>query len=141
MLKLAHGGFVLLALLLLCVGCTQEPKDLTAAPLGDRTVLEKLAEAYTEVSDEQLSVSPTSLDGVERKRFVEKVFARCGYSYGKTLHRMATDGVDKNNQLQVDMAELVLMPHRNPRIPTDLSDIYSGKELMDVAVVERQLNQ
>lgn len=131
-------GLLVLALL---SACSSDPQSLDAAPLGERAVLESLAEAYTEISNQKLSVSPMSLPGEERKRFVEQVFTRSGYSYSKTLHRMAQAGLDSRNQLHVDMAELVLMPHRNPRFPLELTDIYSAQELQDVAVVERQLNQ
>ena len=140
MLKQATGWFVgLLALML--IGCSNEPGELKAAPLGERSVLQELAESYTAVSDQQLSVSPMSMSGEDRKKFVEQVFARCGYSYSKTLHEMAVSGIDKTNQLHVDMAELILMPHRHPRFPVELMDLYTPQELKDVAVVERELNK
>lgn len=139
MTRTIHTALLLATLWL--VGCSNEPAELTAAPLGQRPVLESLADSYTAVSNEKLSTSPMNLPGKERKHFVEEVFARSGYSYSKTLHRMAQDGIDKTNQLHVDLAELVLMPHRSPRFPLELTDIYSAQELQDVAVVERQLNQ
>ncbi len=129
-----------LMLALLLLACSNEPAELRAAPLGDRAVLESLADSYTRVSDEQLSVSPMNMAGEDRKKFVERVFADSGYSYSKTLHQMALDGIQKSNQLHVDMAELVLMPHRSPRYPVELIDLYSAQELQDIAVVERQLN-
>lgn len=139
MTRMIHTTFLLATLWL--AGCSKEPTELTAAPLGQRPVLESLADAYTAVSNEKLATSPMNLPGEERKRFVEEVFARSGYSYSETLHRMAEEGIDKTNQLHVDLAELVLMPHRNPRFPLELTDIYSAQELQDVAVVERQLNR
>lgn len=139
MLRQIKTALALFATLVL-LGCSQEPTELVSAPLGDRSVLESLAESYTKISDEQLSVSPMNLTGEDRKRFVEKVFADSGYSYNKTLHQMAQDGIQKSNQLHVDMAELVLMPHRSPRYPMELTDLYSAQELQDIAVVERQLN-
>ncbi len=129
-----------LMLALLLLACSNEPAELRAAPLGDRAVLESLADSYTKVSDEQLSVSPMNMAGEDRKKFVERVFSDSGYSYSKTLHQMALDGIQKSNQLHVDMAELVLMPHRSPRYPVELIDLYSAQELQDIAVVERQLN-
>lgn len=138
-MKQANGLLCVLAVLLL-LGCSNEPADLKAAPLGERSVLEELAQAYTAISDEQLTVSPTSLPGEDRKKFVELVFVKSGYSYRETLRQMATSGINNTNQLHVDMAELVLMPHRNPRYPMELMDVYSADELQDVAVIERQLN-
>jgi hypothetical protein len=132
---------VLAVLMVMLLGaCSNEPANLTAAPLGDRSALESLADSYRKVSEKTLSTSPHSLPGDERRHFVELVFKRSGYSYTKTLHEMAEKGIDKKDQLQVDLAELVLMPHRDLSIPTELTDIYSGQELQDVAVVERQLN-
>jgi len=132
---------VLAVLMVMLLGaCSNEPADLTAVPLGDRSALESLADSYRAVSEKTLSVSPKSLPGDERRHFLGLVFKRSGYSYSKTLHEMAEKGIDKKDQLQVDLAELVLMPHRNLSIPTELTDIYSGQELQDVAVVERQLN-
>lgn len=130
---------VLLAAALWLVACSNEPADLTAAPLGQRAALESLADSYTFVSDKRLSVSPMSLNGEDRKKFVAKVFANSGYGYGKTLKNMAEKGIDKSNKLHVDMAELVLLPHRNPRFPVDLESIYSIEERQNIAVIERQL--
>lgn len=133
----------LMAVLVLVVaglgGCGQSG-ELTAAPLGRVGVLEDLAESYTKVSDQHFSVSPMSLPGDERKRFLNLVFADSGYSYTETLHALA-QGMDTNNQHHKDMAELLLLPHRNPRYPMDPAEIYSVEELKDVAVVERLLNQ
>ncbi len=139
MLKNLNGLLCALAVMLL-LGCSNEPAELKAAPLGERSVLQELADSYTAVSDEQLSVSPMSLPGEDRKKFVVKVFNKSGYSYRETLRQLAANGIDKTNQLHVDMAELVLMPHRNPRYPMELLDVYSADELQDVAVIERQLN-
>ena len=130
---------VLLATALLLLACSTEPAELIAAPLGERAVLESLADSYTVVSDERLSVSPMNLNGEDRKKFVVRVFANSGYSYDKTLKNMAEKGIDKANKLHVDMTELVLMPHRNPRSPVDLEAIYSIEERQNIAVIERQL--
>ena len=129
----------LLAVALLLVACSNEPSELTAAPLGDRAVLQSLADSYTKISDEKLSVSPMALKGEDRKKFVIKVFADSGYSYAKTMKQMAESGFDKSNKLHVDMTELVLMPHRNPRFPVDLEALYSIEERQNIAVIERQL--
>lgn len=125
---------------LLLGACSSAPDDLKAAPLGERAVLESLAESFTAISDERLSVSPMSMTGEDRKKFVVQVFARSGYSYEMTLTKMAKEGVDVRNQLHVDMAELLLMPHRSSRFPVELTDLYSSAELQAIAVVERQLN-
>lgn len=129
-----------LALTLLMLACSKDTAELDAAPLGERSALESLAKSYTRISNEQLSVSPMNLTGEDRKKFVEKVFSDSGYSYPKTLNRIANEGLQKSNQLHLDMVELILMPHRSPRYPVELTDLYSAQELQDIAVVERQLN-
>jgi hypothetical protein len=119
--------------------CSNDSGPLVAAPLGDRAVLEALSNSYSDISNQQLSVSPMSLRGDERKKFLTKVFKASGYSYADTLSEMARH-VEKNNQLHIDMAELVLMPHRHPKKKIDLAEIYTAQELTDVAVIERRLN-
>lgn len=125
----------------LLVACGSEPESLKPAPLGDQAVLEKLSKSWEKISNENLSTSPMSLPGDQRKRFVEMIFTDNGYSYSATLHALATQRFDKSNQAYIDMAELVLMPHRNPKIPMEAADIYKPTELLDVAALERALNQ
>ena len=108
-------------------------------PLGERSALERLARSYTEISDYRYANSPMSLPGGERKKFVVDVFAKAGYDYSATLNHMANQGLDATNQLHVDLADLLLLPLRSPRFPTDPAEIYSPEELMDVAAVERAL--
>ncbi len=133
-------NFVLLATALWLAACGNEPTELVAAPFGERAALESLADSYTLISDKRLSVSPMSLNGKDRKKFVIRVFASSGYSYTKTLRKMAEKSVDKPNKLYIDMTELVLMPHRNPRFPVDLKALYSIEERQYIAVIERQLS-
>jgi len=130
-------GLAALALLWL-QACSQEPGELVAAPLGDQSVLEALADAYTSVSDSKLATSPMSLPADKRKEFVTEVFASAGYSYDLTLKAMASQQFDKNNKLHRDMADLALMPHRNQRSPNIALDrVYTAEELQDIAVIER----
>jgi len=132
---------VLFGCALLLAACSSGDGELPAAPLGDRAVLEKLADTWKQIAEAKMNVSPARLSGDKRRRFLGEVFAGAGYDYTKTLRQMAAGGIDKNNQLHKDMAELVLMPHRNQRGGVDPADIYSIDELKDVAAVERMLNQ
>lgn len=132
------GALLVMAL----TGCGGSgPSTPKAVPLGDKAALEKLAAAYTKVSDKEMTVSPMNLPGDERKKFLEKVFAEAGYDYAATLHALAQPSFDKRNQLQADLAELVLMPHRHPRVPMDPLDIYGAESLKDVAAIERAMNK
>lgn len=133
--------FFSLLLGMLLLACSKQPQVLTTAPLGDPAVLQKLAKSWEKISNEKLSISPMALPGDERKRFVKMVFADNGYDYSATLHALATQKFDKSNKAYIDMAELVLMPHRSPKIPMEPADIYEPAELMDVAALERALNQ
>lgn len=130
---------VAVVLLLAIAGCDNRPEALVVVPLGERSALERLARSYTDLSDYKYASSPMSLPGGERKKFVVEVFTNAGYDYSATLNQMANQGVDAANQLHVDLADLVLLPLRSPRFPTDPADIYSPEELMDVAAVERAL--
>lgn len=120
-------------------GCSDDNKELVVAPLGDRAVLEELAKSWEAVAEAKIGASPSQLAGDQRRKFLGEVFAEAGYDYSKTLHAMAVNGLDKTNKLHVDMAELVLMPHRNQRAQIDPAEIYSMDELKDVAAVERAL--
>ncbi len=134
-LSLFLGALFVITLLL---GCSRDNAS-TVTPLGDRAALERLAEAYDSVSNQRLTTSPMSLPGPERKRFIERVFSASGYDYAETLHYMATSSFDASNPLHKDLAELALLPHQPPKYPVDPADIYSAKELQDVAILERLL--
>lgn len=133
----------LAALALLCglQACSDDTRELTAAPLGERAVLQTLADAYTSLSNHKLAASPSSMPADKRKKFLNEMFTDAGYNYSLTLKLMASKGFDKNNKLHRDMAELVLMPHRNQRgVRMAIDRIYSAEELQDIAVIERLLN-
>ncbi len=122
--------------------CSQSPENLVPAPLGERAVLERLADAYTALSDKKLGVSPMSLLGDERHKFVTEVFAQAGYDYSATLRALAMGEFDRSNELHNDMVELLLMPHRSQTlVKMQPAEIYTSEELMDVAAIERMLNQ
>ena len=129
-------GFAVLTL----VACSSDDALLAAAPLGERPVLQNLADAYTDVSNKRLTVSPMTLMGKERRDFLVRVFTEAGYDYSATLRALAMD-YDKTNKLHKDLAGLVLMPHRNLAIKSQPAEIYLPGELMDVATLERLLKQ
>lgn len=122
-------------------GCNSKPALPVAAPLGDNAVLEKLAESWEKLSTSKLAVSPASLPGNERKKFLEQVFEGAGYNYSATLKQLSSQPLDKSNKAYTDMAELLLLPHRNAQIPMDPAEYYSIEELQAVAALERALNQ
>lgn len=131
-----------LGLLLLSLAACGDYGAKVAAPLGDKAVLEKLADAYRTVEEsQQLDGSPLSLPPDKRKKFIELVFAEGGYSYSATLHSLGQSVaqgklavIDQNIK---DLAELLLIPHR--AVATDLEDIYSAQELQDIRTIESKL--
>ncbi len=141
MIKKLMGMGVLLCAVALLSGCNSKPATPVAAPLGDNAVLEKLASAWEKLSDTKLAVSPASLPGDGRKKFLEQVFAEAGYDYSATLKQLASQPLDKGNQTYVDMAELLLLPHRNAQVPMDPAEYYSIEELQAVAALERALKK
>ncbi len=141
MIRKLMGVGVLLCAVVLLSGCNSKPATPVAAPLGDNAVLEKLASAWEKLSDTRLAVSPASLPGDGRKQFLEQVFAEAGYDYSATLKQLASQPLDKGNQTYIDMAELLLLPHRNAQVPMDPAEYYSIEELQAVAALERALNK
>ncbi|MDZ4262255.1 MAG: hypothetical protein U1B30_08010 [Pseudomonadota bacterium] len=141
MIKKMMSVGVLLFTVVLFSGCSSEPALPVAAPLGDNAVLEKLAASWEKLSDNRLAVSPASLPGDGRKEFLERVFKDAGYDYSATLKQMASQEFDRNNKVYSDMAELLLLPHRNAQVPMDPAQYYSIEELQAVAALERALNK
>ncbi len=139
--KMMWVGTLLLAVVVLFSGCSSKPAAPVAAPLGDNAVLEKLAASWKKLSDNKLAVSPASLPGDGRKKFLEEVFVGAGYDYSATLKQLASQEFDKGNKLYRDMAELLLLPHRNAQVPMDPAQYYTIEELQAVAALERALNK
>ena len=138
MIKKIMGLVVAVALF---SGCGGKPDATQPAPLGDKGALEKLATSWEKLSSSKLAVSPASLPGNERKKFLEQVFADAGYNYTATLKQIAVKNIDKGDKLQTDLVDLVLLPHHGPRIPMDPAEIYTVEELQAVATIERNLNK
>lgn len=125
---LLSGFFVTL------VSCTDGEAKI-AAPVGDYKTLEKLADAFRNVSG-QMDNNPRQLPPAERKRFVEFVFRDAGFNYSATLAAMASAELDPSNQTQRDLAELLLFPHQGGSLTSELADIYSKREQENVLVIE-----
>ncbi len=135
------AALVALLAVVLLTACSTENKELVIVPLGDKSALQRLADSWDDISEAKVNVSPSSLPGDKRRQFLDEVFAEAGFDYTETLHHMATKGIDIENKLHKDLAELILMPHRNQRgQPLAPADIYSMDELKDVAALERMFN-
>ncbi len=125
------------SLLLSVVACDSYGPKM-AAPLGDKAALEKLANTYRTIEEnQQLDKSPLSLAPEQRKKFIEMVFSESGYSYSATLHSLAENKLNVIDQNIKDMAELLLIPHRDSAAA--MEDIYSIQELKDIRAIESKL--
>lgn len=105
------------------VGCAKQ--EASAAPISDKRVLERLAEAFEEVG-QGLPVSPAIQPPKQKKSFVIDVFDRAGYSYRATLFAVAQS--DSNDEINRGLIELLLFPTVGVG-PEDVNSIYSAEEL------------
>ena len=130
-----------LLLLALSIACSSESNgELKAAPIGDHSVLEELAEAYEKLA-ENVQTSPTRLPPKERKRFVNNVFKEAGYSYAATLSTLVEQGINVKDKNQMDLADLLRLPHRGLGGEIDPASVYGKKELADISILERQIKK
>jgi len=124
---------LLLVLMLGVSACTKEQSH-TPAPLNDVATLEKLATAYSEVS-QQFPLSPASLAPATRRKFVEQVFLSAGYGYTETLFSLSEVKKEKITKLHRDMQELLFLPHYG-LAKDSLKEIYSDNELAAIRKIE-----
>lgn len=129
---------VCIASLLLSIVACDSYSTKVAAPIGDKATLEKLAKAYRTIEEkQQLDSSPLDLAPAKRKKFIEMVFTEGGYSYSATLHKLAENKLNVIDQNIKDLAELLLIPHRDAE--TAMEDIYNAQELKDIRAIESKL--
>lgn len=97
------------------------------APLGERVALEKLAQAYEDLS-KQLPVSPSGLTPKGKLKFVREVFDKAGYDLNKTIQALTNTSPDQLTPYHKDMMELVLLPNQGLSEQA-LGDLYNETEL------------
>lgn len=131
--KVGYAAITLLLCFCVAVGCAKQ--ELSAAPLNDRSVLERLAVAFEDLG-QSLPVSPAIQIPEQKKSFVIEVFNRAGYSYRATLFAVARSNL--NDASNRDLIDLLLFPTVGLR-PEDVSLIYSEDELE--AVRQLQLHR
>ena len=129
---------VLMVGVVLLSACSTADKPGKPAPIGDKAVLQHLADEYTKLA-QKVTVSPMRLSPSDRKDFVVKVFAASGYSYSSTLHRMAEGGWDVNDQNARDLVQLLFMPHADIRPSQGLEGVYTQQEMADVRKIQGML--
>lgn len=132
-------GAVIIGALIALSGCNNgETLGKPAAPLGDVSALEKLAEAYREISDE-FPVNPVNLAPDVRKKFVKKVFSSAGYGYEETLSGLSKISRQEITELHRDMQKLLFLPHY--RVGKEVwNDIYSDEEIQLIKEIESNFN-
>jgi hypothetical protein len=128
-------AWILFLPLLMLSGCDNGP--LKPAPIGDHAGLEQLSEAYRNVA-QQYPVQPASMRPAGRKKFVEEVFEKAGYSFSATLKAFASQGVDVSSQDHHDLAELLFLPHQG-LAESELATLYSSDELVAIESIQSGL--
>lgn len=128
---------VLMLLMVFLVACGQASSNV-AVPLDDVPALEKLANAFKDISRNH-RLSPSALRPNQKKRFLMQVFDKAGYGYLATLQQLAQDkNFDRHKKYHKDLAELVLFAHLG-RGGVDKSTIYSAEELRHVRIIEKRM--
>jgi hypothetical protein len=122
------GSLWMVLVLLVLAACGNGQQS--AAPAGDRSALEKLAQAYRQVG-ESYPVQPQVMPPKGRKEFLNKVFKQAGYDYSATLLALVESGTDNTNQNQRDLVELLLIPGKGLQ-DSALDKLYTAEELVAV---------
>jgi len=119
-------ALLLASLFLATSGCSRD-NQLIAAPLGNITALENLADGYNKIESSYPS-NKVSLPPSQKREFIGRVFSAAGYDYTLTLLSMSSAQLDAKNKNQKDLAELLLVPTVGLSTSA-LADIYSDEEL------------
>jgi hypothetical protein len=127
---------VAVTVLLALSGCSDAPQGPSATP-GDHAALEKLADAYRDVSD-ALTSNPRNQTPEQKRDFVEEVFRQAGYSYHATLMALSTTSFDRSDTEHKDLAELVLFPATG-YADSDAAKIYSETEVKALNAIRDKL--
>jgi hypothetical protein len=135
--SLKHCHF-LMTLCLVLSAC-QPATPLSPAPLGQRQALEKLADAYNDLS-RRLPTSPSGLTPQGKLKFIQDVFKKAGYDYGGTLKSLAQIPRESVNTYHKDMMELLFLPHQGVSRP-DLKTLYSDEEIKNIEKITALLSQ
>lgn len=133
-MKTVLPPLLITALLIWLTACTSEQPGI-AAPLNDRTTLEKLAKSYENVS-ESVPVSPVKLAPGARHKFVEQVFREAGFGYSATLIELSRIEPGEITQLHKDMKDLLLLPHYGVNFK-ETKQIYTQPELTAIEQINK----
>ena len=106
------------------------------APLGEKAVLEKLADAFKHEAN-RIAWSPQHQTPSAKRDFVENVFATAEYSYDATLAYLAANKLDPGNQLHRDLVELVLFPTVGISLE-DIAKIYDHDEFKVIQKIRKE---
>ena len=119
------GSLLVFIILIALSSCAD--KTLPPAPVNHEPTLQKLAQAYNELSDE-LAVTPRNLNVKGKRKFVEKVFEKAGFSYTETLKVLAATTKENRKQYFYDLKQLALMPATGIK-KENLVEIFSSDEI------------
>ena len=116
------------------VACSDKTGELPAAPAGDKSTLEKLADAYR-IQAERLPTSPVNMHPDARMKFIQSVFSQAGYNYHKTLLDLADTEPTQLSQNHRDLGELLRLPHY--ALAADIKkQLYTADQLKAIEKIE-----
>lgn len=119
----------------LIISCSNADDEYPAATPGDLKTLERLADAYRQLSN-QLEAPPLQLRPQVRKKFLVRVFNKVGYSYHKTLIELGNSDVSIISKNHRDLAQLLRLPHYG-QADSVKSELYSDAELAAINKMEK----
>ena len=124
---------------LILTNCSSDNSPGVPAPIGDKSVLEKLAVAYTNNVEKQ-QVAPASMRPNGKLVFIKQVFTDAGYDYSLTLLMLSGSQFDPGIKLHYDLAELVLSPQTGLSYE-DYATIFSEEEVKAIKVIQNTLRK
>ncbi len=133
--KISAISLVVILALLNITACSRG--DLPPSPIGDKAVLEKLANAFRDEAN-RFAWSPRDQTPSSKRDFVENVFAAAGYNYDKTLAHLAANKLESGNQLHRDLVELVFYP-TNGISQDDIAKIYDDNEVAAIQKIKSEM--
>jgi len=111
----------------------------SAAPLGERQTLEKLAQSYNDIAT-QLPTAPSGLNPKGKLKFVTSVFEKNGFSYTLTAQQLVAVPDSEITQYHKDMMELLLVPTQG-LAKNQWQDLYSKQELQAIQTLATKFEQ
>jgi len=109
--------------------------SLVPAPLYDYLFEKVLTTMMSLASAENIQLPINNPK--EQRKLLENAFKKNGYSYSKTLHKLAEYGFSPS---EFQYVQILLMPVMELESESQIANIYSGQELSDVKKIMKIMN-